>query len=95
MARLLNPNPTRYDLTIGERGAMRLPTQPRGMTYHHIIPFPELRAFWNTAVACDLEPLRETLVPELIRSMTEYPLKPAISRRMRRHLLPVQRGCSG
>lgn len=74
MARLLNPNPTRYDLTIGERGAMRLPPQARGLAYHHIIPLPQLRDFWNTGVACDLEPPRETLVPELIRSMTEYPL---------------------
>ena len=74
MGRVMNPNPTRYDLTIGERGAMRLPRQAEGMTYHHIIPFNELRLFWNTAVTCDLEPLRETLVPELIRSMRDYVL---------------------
>jgi hypothetical protein len=74
MARLRNPNPTRYDLTIGARGAMRLPAQPRGMTYHHIIPFNQLREFWNTGVSCDLEVLRETLVPALINSMADYPL---------------------
>ena len=75
MGRVMNPNPTRYDLTIGERGAMRLPRQEEGMTYHHIIPFPVLRTFWNTAVACDLETLRETLVPALNRSMETYALE--------------------
>src|SRR5438093_707693 len=60
MARVFIRNPTRYRLTIGDRGAMRLPPQAAGMTYHHIIPFNELRDFWNTAVANDLEQLRET-----------------------------------
>jgi hypothetical protein len=74
VARLLNRNPTRYRLTIGDRGAMRLPPQAAGMTYHHIIPFNELRDFWNAGVASDLEQLRETLVPALLRAMGDYPL---------------------
>jgi hypothetical protein len=74
MARLTNRNPTPYRLTIGDRGAMRLPPQAAGMTYHHIIPFNELRDFWNTAVRNDLEQLRETLVPALLRAMDAYPL---------------------
>lgn len=77
MARLPNPNPTRYRLTIGDRGAMRLPPQPAGMTYHHIIPFNELRDFWNAGVGNDLEQLRETIVPALLRAAGEYPLDSA------------------
>jgi hypothetical protein len=77
MARVFIQNPTRYNLTIGNRGAMRLPPQAAGMTYHHIIPYNELRDFWNTAVANDLEQIRETIVPQLIRSMPEYPLDQA------------------
>lgn len=74
MARLLNRNPTAHRLTIGDRGAMRPPPQAAGMTYHHIIPFNGLRDFWNAGVACDLEPLRETLVPALLRAVDDYPL---------------------
>src|SRR5262249_19989773 len=73
MGRALNPNPTGYRLTIGnERGDMRLRRQARGMTYHHILPFNVLRDFWNEGAAHDLEQLRETLVPRLMRSMGAY-----------------------
>jgi hypothetical protein len=74
MAKVTNRHPTPYRLTIGDRGAMRLPPQAAGMTYHHIIPYNELRDFWNTSVGRDLEPLRKTLVPALRRAMEEYPL---------------------
>jgi hypothetical protein len=74
MARATNPRGTRYRLTLGERGAMRLPPQAAGMTYHHIIPYNELRDFWNTAVGRDPETLRQTLVSALRRAMDGYPL---------------------
>jgi hypothetical protein len=77
MARARNPNPTPYRLTLGQRGAMRLPPQDAGMTYHHILPFNELRDFWNAAVANDQEQLGETLVPALLESMRLYPLDQA------------------
>jgi hypothetical protein len=80
MARVLNQNPTPRRLTIVKpRKAIRspLPTRVDGMTYHHIIPFCEVRDFWNRMVARDLEQLRETLVPALRRAMRQYPLVPA------------------
>ncbi len=83
MTRPQNPHPTRYRLTIGSRGDMRLPPQPAGMTYHHIIPFNELRAFWNAGVACNLEQLRETIVPALFRAIPGYPLDTANPARSR------------
>jgi hypothetical protein len=75
IARPFVANPTRYNLALPEiRNERDLLPDRAGMEYHHIIPHSVLRVFWNTCVARNLEQLRETLVPELRRSMGAYPL---------------------
>jgi hypothetical protein len=73
MGRFINPNPEAYNLAIDGRGQTILPKPTDSQVLHHIIPNATLRDFWNTAVAQNLEQLRETLVPKLRLAMQSYP----------------------
>jgi hypothetical protein len=73
---MANPNPTRWNLTVGQRRPDSPLGPTGGMTYHHTIPYNILRDFWNRSVAYNLDEFRGLFLRPFAQAVGRYPVCP-------------------